>query len=289
MSIGAAVLQPWVDPTDWMLHASPAPLRIPPPHRPALSKAHEHDWQAGLERAVVESGGNVRLMPLAEEAVEGLGLSDGLFDCLPLDVSDGAGALQVQVLGGVDEPAAKRALAAGQECAVIVMTPLTRMIATHTITGQVAFQLNERRRVEALQLRRVGAITSAQRRNAYRVRTLGLAFDHLRLRGPGGAELGGVLGNLSATGAGLKVDLYELAEARLSGEGLHLELRPSEEAVTLDLPCRLVRVGDPLGRTLDLGVVFEPERTDDPKGLMEALACLRNRLERAQLRRRRSA
>ena len=254
-----------------------------------MSRPNEQAWKSGLDEAIVQSGGNVRLMPLVEDAGFDEATNGGVLDCLPLAVGGDGELLDLQILNEVDHPSVRAVLAVDRECAVIVVTPLTRMLAPHRVVASVEHQLNTQRRVEGLRLRRCGPITSGQRRTAFRVRTLGLAFKEVQLSAVNGGVVTGMLANLSSTGAGLKTDLYALADADLQGDAMVLTLRREAEDPPLRLPCRLVRVGEPLGRTLDLGLIFDLERTANPIEVAARLERLRNTLERAALRRRKSA
>ena len=252
-----------------------------------MTTSTDYDWHAGIEHGISHNG-YVELLSLAESPSGKEFEEGGAFRCLPLRISPDGQSLSVKTPGLRPEEEAHY-LAEGTVVKAIVVTETSRMSAQYEITGRTDFKLNDEREVVSLNLRRLTEVTSAQRRNAYRVPTGGLLFERTELFDANGETLPGRLTNLSSTGAGLMVDIYELSAAKLTCEEVTLRLQTDAEQLPLSVPGVVVRIGQPEGRRVVLGLAFDLNRSTNPKGLKRRLESMRNALERAQLRRRRAS
>ena len=254
-----------------------------------MTSATDYNWITGIEHGITHNG-YVEVHSLTAPPPGGAFADGGTYRCLPLATARGGRIIHVKTPGLCDLEG--HYLRDGARVQAVVLTDTTRMMAEHIITGRCEVRLNAEVDVVALHLRREGEIHSAQRRAAYRVPTRGIPFHRVELLNGNGNTLTCGLTNLSASGAGVSADLYQLSDAQLGGGDLNLRLQPQDADAPLYLPANLVRVGDPTGRTVELGLAFDFTRTggaDATRERKEQLEQLRSALERAALRRRKTA
>ncbi len=177
---------------------------------------------------------------------------------------------------------------------IYLHTPQLRLVAAYEVGEAFSHQLNERQRITALHLTRVGGIGSAQRRAYFRVDTSAAGFGNVTLN-PADPELqlkpiSGHLLNLSAGGVGIRVDQPVRSLPDLLGKTFDFLVSTPGGADRLAAAVTVRRVNaDDRSRTY-LGVEFEIDRDDKKQArLADAIAQLTTQLQREQLRKRRTA
>ncbi|MEM8783618.1 MAG: PilZ domain-containing protein [Planctomycetota bacterium] len=180
---------------------------------------------------------------------------------------------------------------------VYLHTEMLRLVAAYEVVEAFNHQLNERQRLTALRLTRVGDVASAQRRASFRVDTSAAGFDRVAIHGfdrvgadtPDASPVLGHLLNLSAGGVGVRVDLPVSRLEAMLGHAFDFLITPPQRDAPLTVPARVRRIVKETASRTYLGLQFEFEDTAAHRSIAETLARLAADLQREQLRRRRSA
>ncbi|MEM9752981.1 MAG: PilZ domain-containing protein [Planctomycetota bacterium] len=177
---------------------------------------------------------------------------------------------------------------------IYVHTEMLRLVAPYEVIEAFNYQLNERQRLTALRLRRVGDVGSAQRRASFRVDTSAAGFDRVTINDGGDSGLGlqpiiGHLLNLSAGGVGVRVERPVDQLSEMKGNAFDFIVGLPDRDTTFTIPARVRRVVKESATKTYLGLEFEFENTARHRSVAETLGRLAADLQREQLRRRRTA
>lgn len=177
---------------------------------------------------------------------------------------------------------------------VYLHTDMLRLVAAYEVIEAFNYQLNERQRVTALRLKRVGDVGSAQRRASFRVDTTTAGFDRITINdaGDSGLELHPIVGhliNLSANGVGVRVDKPASELEDMHGHAFDFIVALPDRDTSFTIPARVRRVVKEAANRTYLGLEFQFEDHARHRSIAETLARLAADLQREQLRRRRSA
>ncbi|MEM7575835.1 MAG: PilZ domain-containing protein [Planctomycetota bacterium] len=177
---------------------------------------------------------------------------------------------------------------------VYLHTEMLRLVASYEVIEAFSHQLNERQRLTALRLQRVGDIGSAQRRSSFRVDTSAAGFDRVTINDVGDSGLGlqpilGHLLNLSAGGVGVRVELPADQLEGMRGHAFDFIVSPPQREDAFTIPARVRRIVKEAANRTYVGLEFEFEDNARHRSIAETLARLAADLQREQLRRRRTA
>ncbi len=182
----------------------------------------------------------------------------------------------------------------GSRVDVYILSEQMRLVAAHDIADVAPFQLNAERRVMATELRRVGDVTSAQRRASFRVDTTAAGFAKVHINPPGATGMklkprSAILVNLSAEGMGLLVEQDAEWIENHENQIFEVHMTLPNGKTDLVVPVRIRRHEPRRGPGAYLGLQFTLNRdTPEDRTVRETLARLTTDLQRDQLRRRRA-
>jgi len=209
-------------------------------------------WQAAM-RELCAHNGSVELLPMIEGG-ETLPLVRARL--LAVDAKDGSLVVE-KPTNMLQAEALRKGVAVG----VYLLSTPSRMKAKSRVIDVGRFKLNAKTRVTAVRLEAVTAVESAQRRSCFRLSTLGITTQPVKLthgNWPAGQPpIKATMIDISDRGIGLTVNMEHQLAQGMKDQPYDVSIQLPGEAEAMELVGRVVRVIETAFSTVTLGLQFE--------------------------------